>query len=70
MFKYFVCICGSNKWNSDSDSDTFIYIITPLLTSIVGRIGEKMLTSGRKCNFFHKIAQYDANAGNPDRQHF
>ena len=37
---------------------------------IVGRIGEKMFTSGRKCNFFHIIAQYDANAGNPDRQHF
>ena len=37
---------------------------------IVGQIGEKMFTSGRKCNFFHKIAQFDANAGNPDRQHF
>ena len=68
MFKYFFCICGSNKWNSDSD--TFIYIITPLLTSIVGWIGEKMFTSGRKCNFFHKIAQYDANAGNPDSSTF
>ena len=21
MFKYFFCICGSNKWNSDSDSE-------------------------------------------------
>ena len=37
---------------------------------IVGQIGEKMFTSGRKCTFFHKISQYDANAGNPDRQHF
>ena len=40
------------------------------LVPIVGQIGEKMFTSGRKCNFFHKIAQYDANAGNPDRQQF
>ena len=36
---------------------------------VVGLIGEKMFTSGRKCNVFHKIAQYYANAGNPDRQH-
>ena len=34
--------------------------------NIVGPIGEKMFTIGSKCNFFHKISQYDANAGNPD----
>ena len=37
---------------------------------LVGRICEKMFTFGRKCNFFHKIAQYYANAGNSDRQNF
>ena len=30
----------------------------------------KYVTFGRKCNFFRKIAQYDANAGNPDKQYF
>ena len=37
---------------------------------LVGTISEKMFTSGRKCIFFHNIAQYDANAGIPDSQHF
>ena len=32
-----------------------------LKRAVVGRIGENMFTSGRKCNFFHVIAQYDAN---------
>ena len=37
----------------------------------MGQIGENMFTSGRNYVriFFHKIAQYDENAGNPDRQH-
>ena len=46
------------------------YQVTALVIAIVGRIGEKMFTSGRMCTFFHEIAQYYANAGNPDRQYF
>ena len=48
--------------------DEFVTMFEFFLSTveIVGRIGEKMFTSGRKCDFFHKIAQYYANAGNPE----
>jgi hypothetical protein len=41
-----------------------------IFIQIVGLICEKMFTFGGKRNFFHKVSQYDADAGKTDRQHF
>ena len=49
----------------------FLIIFTALFAAICVKYGRILFTQcRRKWVFFHKIAQYDAIAGIPDRQHF